>query len=84
MHISFKPVIRRRDPILPAVFIVLLALSACSDDSAPMQQQATDPVVNVVPTGNQASGQDADTNTCLLYTSPSPRDATLSRMPSSA
>ena len=23
-------------------------------------------------------------NTCLLYTSPSPRDATLSRMPSSA
>ena len=25
-----------------------------------------------------------DTITCLLYTSPSPRDATLSRMPSSA
>ena len=25
-----------------------------------------------------------DNNTCLLYTSPSPRDATLSRMPSSA
>ena len=25
-----------------------------------------------------------DTVTCLLYTSPSPRDATLSRMPSSA
>ena len=25
-----------------------------------------------------------DPNTCLLYTSPSPRDATLSRMPSSA
>ena len=25
-----------------------------------------------------------DSNTCLLYTSPSPRDATLSRMPSSA
>ena len=25
-----------------------------------------------------------ETNTCLLYTSPSPRDATLSRMPSSA
>ena len=27
---------------------------------------------------------DADQSTCLLYTSPSPRDATLSRMPSSA
>ena len=26
----------------------------------------------------------ADTQDCLLYTSPSPRDATLSRMPSSA
>ena len=25
-----------------------------------------------------------DFNSCLLYTSPSPRDATLSRMPSSA
>ena len=27
---------------------------------------------------------DADNQHCLLYTSPSPRDATLSRMPSSA
>ena len=26
----------------------------------------------------------SDLNRCLLYTSPSPRDATLSRMPSSA
>ena len=29
-------------------------------------------------------GFEEDTKTCLLYTSPSPRDATLSRMPSSA
>ena len=29
-------------------------------------------------------GNPANTNACLLYTSPSPRDATLSRMPSSA
>ena len=27
---------------------------------------------------------DVESNDCLLYTSPSPRDATLSRMPSSA
>ena len=27
---------------------------------------------------------DVNVNNCLLYTSPSPRDATLSRMPSSA
>ena len=30
------------------------------------------------------SGNSENTNVCLLYTSPSPRDATLSRMPSSA
>ena len=30
------------------------------------------------------TGRDVDSGTCLLYTSPSPRDATLSRMPSSA
>ena len=30
------------------------------------------------------SGQDRVAEACLLYTSPSPRDATLSRMPSSA
>ena len=30
------------------------------------------------------AADDADGTTCLLYTSPSPRDATLSRMPSSA
>ena len=32
----------------------------------------------------QIHGLQVDSNTCLLYTSPSPRDATLSRMPSSA
>ena len=30
------------------------------------------------------AGGGGNTNICLLYTSPSPRDATLSRMPSSA
>ena len=30
------------------------------------------------------SEQNTTNNSCLLYTSPSPRDATLSRMPSSA
>ena len=33
---------------------------------------------------NKDIGGDAKAMTCLLYTSPSPRDATLSRMPSSA
>ena len=34
--------------------------------------------------GLDHSQQSGDSNDCLLYTSPSPRDATLSRMPSSA
>ena len=33
---------------------------------------------------NRAEMRFVSANTCLLYTSPSPRDATLSRMPSSA
>ena len=33
--------------------------------------------------GDSADGSDDD-NACLLYTSPSPRDAVVSRMPSSA
>ena len=35
-------------------------------------------------TGADTTGADTDDSVCLLYTSPSPRDATLSRMPSSA
>ena len=34
--------------------------------------------------GNSGSGNSGGSTSCLLYTSPSPRDATLSRMPSSA
>ena len=34
--------------------------------------------------GTECSFGDKVLTTCLLYTSPSPRDATLSRMPSSA
>ena len=38
----------------------------------------------ILPTGETALFILAGQNICLLYTSPSPRDATLSRMPSSA
>ena len=38
---------------------------------------------NVIATAN-TKGKGSDDGRCLLYTSPSPRDATLSRMPSSA
>ena len=46
-----------------------------------------DGAVEHVTAGKLPRGEKADitiTATCLLYTSPSPRDATLSRMPSSA
>ena len=33
---------------------------------------------------SSSSGSGSGSGSCLLYTSPSPRDATLSRMPSSA
>ena len=36
------------------------------------------------PAGGSATTATAPTTTCLLYTSPSPRDRTRSRMPSSA
>ena len=38
---------------------------------------------NIVPAGGQTDAQ-SQTPTCLLYTSPSPRDGNVSRMPSSA
>ena len=54
------------------------------------QPEAIKKLVKGVNTGKEfqtllgATGQVTWLNPCLLYTSPSPRDATLSRMPSSA
>ena len=45
-----------------------------------MQEQAASAEV----TGESGAGMVQVVMTCLLYTSPSPRDATLTRMPSSA
>ena len=45
-----------------------------SDKSAPREHGVED----------KAQAEDKPHSDCLLYTSPSPRDATLSRMPSSA
>ena len=46
----------------------------CGDDTARMMGRMTiNPIVHIDPIG-----------TCLLYTSPSPRDLSTSRMPSSA
>ena len=40
--------------------------------------------VNDAPTASVLSASGSEDETCLLYTSPSPRDGSISRMPSSA
>ena len=45
---------------------------------------STNPAMLYYLDGNGSRGDNPNENYCLLYTSPSPRDATLSRMPSSA
>ena len=52
---------------------------AFGETEAVVELLETQPIESV-----KASGEVEDFHTCLLYTSPSPRDATLSRMPSSA
>ena len=59
-------------------------------DFKPKNDESRDKIQAAVATLAQQALEDATTisddvfSTCLLYTSPSPRDATLSRMPSSA
>ena len=55
---------------------------------APLKQQYKDTpetaIITLKANGRIGEGVTCSVDTCLLYTSPSPRDATLSRMPSSA
>ena len=77
--------------------ILLAGFWTLSMDEATDQQQAVNSIQDSLPANVQANGSTKTfTNDqfsqlfielplpCLLYTSPSPRDATLSRMPSSA
>ena len=91
-----RPFFRYRlsSPIVVAA--ILLSLSSCGSGTDPVvndntgadpseqetEQESTDQV-GTDPVGTDQGGTDP-VGTCLLYTSPSPRDATLSRMPSSA
>ena len=67
---------RVETPGFPELTVVDLAAFAPApeDPTAAMWSRVLDELV----------GQRGRVHTCLLYTSPSPRDATLSRMPSSA
>ena len=55
-----------------------------SVDDAEWEQVGEEAKRAAEPTDAERAQHAFETNTCLLYTSPSPRDATLSRMPSSA
>ena len=68
---------------LKTYFLVALLLGflvGCSSDD---DNIGDDAVSNDTDADTEMLNEAEDTN-CLLYTSPSPRDATLSRMPSSA
>ena len=64
-----------------------LGANALASNSVTTAKIAADAVTSAkIPAGAVVASDVADgsVSTCLLYTSPSPRDATLSRMPSSA
>ena len=82
-----------REVLADAGFDPNLVTLACDSIDAPITAElATHPAVGIVDyTGGNAFGDWIEANatqakvyTCLLYTSPSPRDGLLSRMPSSA
>ena len=76
MKLRIKPM-----PIAILQVIASGAFSVAALTPAMAQQASgTEPVQRVVVTGSLISR----TDTCLLYTSPSPRDLSTSRMPSSA
>ena len=53
-------------------------------ESAPAKGTKMKKDLKPIPAGNKGKGLKQLPKTCLLYTSPSPRDRTRSRMPSSA
>ena len=60
----------------------LVIETSCDETAAAIVQENGDSTANVL--SNIVSSQIKEHKNCLLYTSPSPRDRTRSRMPSSA
>ena len=75
-------------PIIVTLVILGLAVIAFMSNRVPMGIVALGVALSLWATGiltlNQALAGFGDPTVCLLYTSPSPRDGLLSRMPSSA
>ena len=69
----------------PAISHVSLSPDGASLALLRITEKGANPVIEVYPTDDlKAVPFRVNADPCLLYTSPSPRDATLSRMPSSA
>ena len=88
VFIEVFPEVTAEDPLVianPDVNTVLLNQTGTGNVMAnDLDPDDLAPVVTTTLMNTPVAGVDEDGNPCLLYTSPSPRDATLSRMPSSA
>ena len=70
-----------------AIALALVAISGCAQAESKGRDMKRADVENIIKEylmENPEILREALIELCLLYTSPSPRDATLSRMPSSA
>ena len=80
--------VRERRAVVATGLIAGLALTASVSSCGAPQNDAKQAVLQIgaIPDQNpeKLNRLYGTLSTCLLYTSPSPRDATLSRMPSSA
>ena len=72
---------RKVIPLMGVIFISLLLIS----NSSAVPQTHSEPVMDLIDEIEKQKSQYEDVlSSCLLYTSPSPRDRQKSRMPSSA
>ena len=72
-----------RDAMTVLMLGSMLGLAACGSDPAPAPE-AEEPPIIMQAGAWELTRKTTGYNTCLLYTSPSPRDRQKSRMPSSA
>ena len=71
---------KRTRSVLISLLMVSMVLSGCFGEEEP----TIEPELELDETMNSLTAPRGQVYTCLLYTSPSPRDRTRSRMPSSA
>ena len=72
------------DAGVAALKVILEKIGAVDNFAGPWQLPAPNPFLHTEPSPSGAGLIRGQTSACLLYTSPSPRDRTRSRMPSSA